>query len=301
MTGRRSAATLLALMPESQDSEQGALLMDELPARLACSELLAQVPGVVHGVTGRVAGLGAADGNVGYSAPRDAQDAWAMRRLWGRAVGVDADLLATVGQVHGAEVLRAGVNDAGRGARPDSGRVGLGDALITDQPGVALMTLHADCLPILLVDPDRPAVAAIHAGWRGTVADVVGKTIHAMEDAFGSRPERLLAFLGPGIGPCCYDVGTEVLGSWLEREEVAGTDPQVAVRATMTGTAFDLKMANSLLLRHAGVAEEHIDIHPDCTRCRGDRWFSHRGQGAGTGRFGALIAITASALVGETS
>ncbi len=276
------------------DLEQETSPVDMLATRLARSELLGQVPGVAHGVTGRVPNLGAAEGNVGYSPPRDAADAWRMRRRWCEAAGMNADLLATVGQVHGVEVLQASGRDAGRGARPDSGRVGLGDTLITDQPGVVLMTLHADCLPVLLVDPDRPAVAAVHAGWRGTVAGIVGRTVRAMTDAFGSHPGRLVAFMGPGIGPCCYEVGPEVVGAWMERGVVDGTDARWAIRATPTGATFDLKRANTLLLREAGVVEEHIDVHPDCTRCQGNHWFSHRGQGAGTGRFGAMISITAS-------
>lgn len=301
MTGLCSSVNRLASTFAPAGSEQEFPPADGLVNRLAHSELLGRVPGVVHGVTGRVPGLGTADGNVGYSSPRDPDDAWAMRRLWCHAVGLDANRLATVGQVHGVEVIRAGASDAGRGARPGSGRVGLGDALITDQPGVAVMTLHADCLPVLLVDPDRPAVAAVNAGWRGTVADVVGTTVRAMRDAFGSHPEGLLAFLGPSIASCCYEVGPEVIGLWADRGLVAGQDPRIAIRATETGTAFDLKAANSLLLRDAGVTENHIDVHPDCTRCQSDRWFSHRGQGAGTGRFGAMIAITEPVSSGETS
>ncbi len=300
MTGRHSSVIDTGKTSRSDRSERVAVAEDLLATRLAQSVLLGQVPGVTHGITGRVAGLGEADGNVGFSAPRDAADAWAMRRLWCQAAGLDADALATVGQVHGAEVVRADSSDAGRGARPGSGRVGIGDALITDQPGILLMTLHADCLPVLLVDPDRPAVAAVHAGWRGTVGGVVGATVRAMGSAFGSQPERILAFLGPGVGPCCYEVGPEVVDAWTGRGVIAGTDPRRAIASTGTGSTFDLTAANGLLLREAGLAEEHIDVHPDCTRCRGDRWFSHRGQGTGTGRFGAMIAITASGRLGGT-
>ena len=253
------------------------------------SRLLDGVPGVVHGLTRRVPGLGDADGNLGYSAPRDAVDAWEMRRRWSAAIGVDPERLAAAGQVHGADAIRVATTDAGRGARPGSGRVGLADALLTDEPGVALLSLHADCLPLLLVDPVRPAVAVVHAGWRGTVADVAAAAVRAMTIHYGSRPADLLAFLGPAIGPCCYEVGPDVAAAWRAR-----ADGAEAVALTPTGDRwiFDLAAANAHLLLRAGLAPEHLERSGVCTRSAGDAWFSHRGQGPTTGRFGAIIALT---------
>lgn len=255
------------------------------------SGLLASVPGVVHGFTRRVPGMGTADGNVGYSQPRDKDDAWAARRAWSEAIGVDSALLVTVGQVHGNAVLRARAGDAGIGARPDSGRVGLADALVTNEPGPVLFSLHADCLPLLLVDPGGGgrgvAIAAVHAGWRGTVADVAGETVGTMAAAFGSQPEEMLAFIGPTIGACCYEVGEDVAGAWI------ATDPDgdEALSATTERTTLDLVRANALLLRRAGLQTGHIERSGVCTRCAGGSWFSHRGQGPTTGRFAAVIAL----------
>jgi len=255
------------------------------------SALLSTVPGVVHGFTRRVRGVGRADGNVGYSPPRDKADAWAMRQAWALAIGVDAAKLTTAGQVHGNAVLRVGDGDAGVGAMPDSGRLGLGDALVTDRPGPVLFSLHADCLPLLLVDPGggarRPAVAAVHAGWRGTVADVAGETVRAMGAAFDSRPEEVLAFIGPTIGPCCYEVGEEVAEAW----RAALPDGAAALVETDGGIRFDLVRANTLLLARAGLRTGHVERSGICTRCDGDAWFSHRGQGPATGRFAAVIAL----------
>jgi YfiH family protein len=256
------------------------------------SELLDSLPGIVHGVTRRVPGLGLADGNVGFSAPRDRADAWDMRRRWCAALGLEAAKLVTLGQVHGAEVHLATAAHAGWGAQSGSTQIGLGDGLATDDPGPVLMTLHADCLPLLFVDPGvgrrGPAVAVAHAGWRGTVADIAGRTIAVMAAAFGTRAEDLHVALGPAIGACCYDVGDEVVRAWRAR---AGADAAVAITSNGDCHWFSLTQANALLLQRAGVRPERIEANEICTRCHGEDWFSHRGQGAATGRFGAMIAV----------
>lgn len=257
------------------------------------SELLSSLPGIRHAVTGRAPGLGQADGNIGYSAPRDRDDAWAMRKHWCGLAGLDAERLVTLGQIHGAVVHRVRREDAGRGAKPGSNQIGLGDALITNEPGVILMTLHADCQALLFVDPGSetrgPAVGVAHAGWRGTVADVAGQTVTAMAQAFGTRPQDLFVSVGPAIGGCCYTVGAEVIDAW---RAIAGVAWPVAV-SQREPAHFSLEHANAWLLRRAGVPQERIEVNAVCTRCdaNGERWFSHRGQGASTGRFGALITI----------
>jgi purine-nucleoside/S-methyl-5'-thioadenosine phosphorylase / adenosine deaminase len=252
------------------------------------SRRLSSVPGIVHGVTFRVSGLGNADGNVGLGAPLDATDAWAMRQAWASAIGFELTTIVGLRQVHGSNVCVATAADAGKGATPGSEPAASADALITNDPGVTLMTLHADCLPILVVDPDLPAVAAIHSGWRGTVADVAGSTIKAMQANFGSDPSRLAAFLGPSIGPCCYQVGDEVANAWNSRNGHQSSQALVKKQGEWT---LDLRAANSQLLVSAGLNEANIEISDVCTKCNGDNWFSHRGQGPDTGRFAAFIAI----------
>lgn len=256
------------------------------------SELLSGIPGVVHGLTHRVEGMGKADGNVGYSTPRDKQDAWEMRRLWCEAIGVEPDKMVLVGQVHGADVFEALPVHQGMGSSPDRPQAGYADALITDQPDLVLTTLHADCQPILLVDPERPAVAAIHAGWRGTVEDVAGATVRAMHDVFGSDPANILAYLGPGIGGCCNEVGPEVTAAWRDQAHDLGPLAELAVTIPSIREHLDIPRANALLLQRAGVQPEHIEISSICTKCSTDDWFSHRGQGAKTGRQASMIMLT---------
>lgn len=255
------------------------------------SELLGRIPGIVHGLTYRVPGMGKAEGNIGYSGGRDREDAWAMRRQWAEAIGFDIELMVNVGQVHGNEVIRAYAEDAGRGAAPGTQVIGHADALVTDAPNVFLSTMHADCQPILLVDPARPAVAAVHAGWRGTVADIAGNAVRAMQREFGSDPADLIAYLGPAIGGCCNEVGDEVIDAW--KAIAADMGPLVELAITKPGVKhhFDVPRANSLLLQRAGVVPEHMEVSPICTKCEVDWWFSHRGQGAAAGRQAAFIGI----------
>lgn len=246
------------------------------------SRLLLEIPNLAHGVTRRVEGLGKANGNLGYTAPRDREDAREMRRLWSRALGVDPDLLRGLHQVHGAEACVA------RREIPEPIVSPQADALITGDRGLPLLTLHADCMPIILCDPMAPAIASVHAGWRGTTLDIAGKTVARMVGELGARPERMTAFLGPAIGGCCYEVGADVFDAW---DAISGAHEADAIRPTGERWLLDLEIANRWLLRRAGILDARIESSGVCTRCGGAEWFSHRGQGALTGRYGSIVAL----------
>jgi YfiH family protein len=252
------------------------------------SRILSTLPFVAHGITRRVEGLGTAEGNVGYGSPRDRQQAWEMRDAWCGAIGLDAAKIVTVNQIHGRDALVARRQDAGRGARPGSSPLGEADALISAVPGVVLMTLHADCLAILLCDPEVPVVAAVHAGWRGTVAGVTARTVQEMVRRFGADPDRTIAYLGPTNRDCCYEVGEEVIDGWLRYDPL---DAAGAVTRRESRWHFDVAAANQWTLLQEGLRLVHIEASGICTECRADQWFSHRAQGPDTGRFGALIGL----------
>ena len=213
-------------------------------------------------------------------------------------MGFVPEHLVTLGQIHGRDVHVATEAHAGHGATPGSAQIGLGDALVTNQIGPVLMTLHADCQPVLVVDPGAgrrgPAVGVAHAGWRGTVANIVGATLAVMAAAFGTRADDVHVVLGPAIGRCCYDVGDDVANAW---RQIAGADAGEALEDGQSGHRgslrhrFSLTAANALLLERAGVRAANVETSAICTKCDGDHWFSHRGQGAQTGRFGAMISI----------
>jgi YfiH family protein len=204
-------------------------------------------------------------------------------------IGVDAGTLVIPRQVHGGDVAIANAEDAGAGAAPGSTLFADADAIVTYQPDVSLMTTHADCLPILMYAPRSRVIGAVHAGWRSTVANVAGNTVSAMSATFGVRPDDIHAFFGPVICASCYEVGADVVEAWnqLDRGDTAG-----AIDRNAESTTFDLIAANRSVLRTAGVPIAQIEHSDACTKCQGDRWFSHRGQGPLTGRFGSIIALS---------
>ena len=158
------------------------------------------------------------------------------------------------------------------------------DALITNNPGTALVVFTADCTPILLWDEKTGAVGAVHAGWRGTAQNIAGKTVAAMCSQLGCQVQNIHAAIGPNIGPCCFQTDAEVPQALL-----AAFGPETAALIRQTGEKFypDLKKINALALQKAGVRQ--IDISTDCTVCQPDRFWSHRVHGPGRGSQGAII------------
>jgi len=188
-----------------------------------------------------------------------------------------------------------------------------GDALITREPGVLLTIQTADCIPILLADTRERAVAAIHSGWRGTAQRIAEKALGRMQMEFGTRPQDVLAALGPGIGGCCYEVGHEVVKEFtakfssardwftgpFDALENGNNDPNWLPWLTMRppGHAppaprahLDLLAANRAILTGAGIAPKNIFSSGFCTACRGDLFFSYRREHT-TGRLMAAIGI----------
>ncbi len=252
------------------------------------SSAIGRLPFVRHGITGRVPGLGRADGNISYSEPRDPVEAWEMRQLWCRQMGIDPATLVTAHQVHGNSVGVVPRSSAGVGSAPGSGLFGKFDSLVTNEPNVAVMMTHADCLAVVICDPQTRAVGVIHAGWRGTVADVTGAAVRTMIESFASGPEEILAFIGPGICANCYEVGDEVFDGWHDAMPQGG---DTAIRRPNGRWHFDLAEANRLQLRAAGVRGDAIEQSHICTKCSQNSWFSHRAQGPATGRFASIITV----------
>ncbi len=158
------------------------------------------------------------------------------------------------------------------------------DALITNNVGTALVVFTADCTPILLWDSATGAVGAVHAGWRGTAADIAGKTVRKMVAEFGCDPRNIRAAIGPNIGACCFETDSDVPTAILE---TFGNEANSFIIKSGEKYHVDLKSVNALALRRAGV--ESIEISDDCTMCQPDRFWSHRVTGMNRGSQGAII------------
>ncbi len=243
---------------------------------------LARCDGLIHGVFTRLGGvsfLPFAELNVSRCVGDDPQAVEANLALICEALGISPENLVTAKQVHGAEVAVVGPKTMGK-AIPEA------DALVTDVPGVFLMLRFADCVPIALCDPLRRAVGLVHAGWRGTINELVRKAVSTMEEAYGCHPSDMVAGIGPSIGPCCYRVGEE-LGR-LVKEKL--TDwPLLLRREEDRSLYLDLWEANRRQLVEAGI--ERIEVAGICTACHSDEFFSHRAEGGRTGRFAVVIGM----------
>ncbi|MBI2620334.1 MAG: peptidoglycan editing factor PgeF [Ignavibacteriales bacterium] len=209
--------------------------------------------------------------NMSYRVGDEASNVDENRRRFFQALGVSAERLAVPQQCHSARVLLADT----------PGTFDAVDGLVTDRSDLWLSVSVADCVPVFLFDVKKKAVAGIHAGWRGSAADIVGRGVHLMETEFSCVPSDLIAFVGPSAGPCCYEVGGEVAeqfgdGALLRRD----------------GKLFlDLKaVARGQLLRK-GVERENIEVSPFCTICSHELFHSFRRDGNRSGRMLGIIGL----------
>jgi YfiH family protein len=268
-----------------------------------------------HGFSTRRGGLSrayCADGapgelNLGFTPGDERETVLRNRRLLAEAVsGSAATPLITLKQIHSNLALLARAEDASR-ENPRKA-----DGLITDEPGLLIGIQTADCIPVLVADRRRHVVAAFHAGWRGTVSRIVESGVGRMRLQFGSRPEDLIAAIGPGIGPCCFAVGEEVLSEFESQfayarelfREVYDSDPirrkypmlfltQRAPGHSPIGPSLhlDLVEANRHQLLAAGLKPQSIQLIGGCTSCQRELFFSHRASQGYAGRMMSVIGI----------
>ncbi|MCB0211248.1 MAG: peptidoglycan editing factor PgeF [Anaerolineae bacterium] len=198
-----------------------------------------------------------------------------------QAAGVDPEQTVSSHLIHGADV--ATIDQTNR-----QKVIGQADALITAEPAIYLFMRFGDCTPLLFFDPVRRAVGLSHAGWRGTMQNVAGATVAAMINQLGCQAENIIAVVGPAIGPCCYEVGPDVLAA--ADQAFDAPEQFFTQQSNRAGHAhFNLGAANQQQLLEAGVT--HIIQSNMCTACRTDDFFSHRAENGQTGRFGVIIGI----------
>lgn len=208
------------------------------------------------------------------------------RRLCG-AVGIDINDLVLSKQTHTNNVKIVTKQDCGTGYyKPSFQDV---DGLVTNEPGVALVTQYADCTPLLFCDPVKRVCATSHAGWRGTVSQIGKVTVEKMVDKFGCDPSDIIAAIGPCICEKCYEVDTPVLDAFME----SGIDVNGVFREGRDENHFMLNLvqANKNILLSAGIREENIDISDICTCCNSKELHSHRATSGKRGNLAAIIEL----------
>ena len=217
---------------------------------------------------------------------------FATRR--GRLEDVIAAPVARLKQVHGADVLvlPGGEEDRSPFLHPKVDRRPRADALVTSAPGSAVAVAVADCLPVLMADPAMRVVAAVHAGWRGLAAGVIENAIETMATDFGVTPADLVVGIGPAIGPCCFEVGDEVVDAFEARGY--GDEARVVSNVAVGRPYCDLPAVAAAILASLGVLAENVASTGLCTKCNSDWLWSYRQDGDIAGRMVCGISLPAS-------
>ena len=270
----------------------GAVEPSSLPRQPIVGCRFASFAGVTHGISSRHGGVSPAPLdtlNVSFAVGDEPARVVENRRRLAAALGADLSEMVFAQQVHGPVVGRVGVADRGRGTGIGEPSVPATDALITAEPGVYLALTFADCVPMLFYAPGRRVVGIAHGGWRGTLAGIAAQAVRAMTAEFGVDPGDLRVGIGPSIGPCCYEVGEDVLS--IARQTLP--QPGRAIVDRLPRRHLDLWESNQQMLVSAGVDRWHVEVAGACTVCHRDRYFSHRGDSGHSGRFAAVIGLEA--------
>ena len=250
---------------------------------------------IVHAISTRLSGVSAAPFdslNLALHVGDDREKVLQNRRLFANSLNLNFNDIVTPNQVHGDKVLRVDESYRGRGALDYDNAVKETDAIITNTPNLPLMLCFADCVPVIFVDVDNKAVGIAHAGWKGTMSKIAVKTLMAMTDEFGTDPTKCLAGIAPSIGPCCYEVGENVIDAC--KKAFPNHIDELLIKRD--GKVFvDLWNANQIQLIEAGMRIENIEVARECTCCKSSWYFSYRAAKNSskdeTGRIAAIISI----------
>lgn len=245
---------------------------------------------VPHGFSTRLGGV--SEGylsslNLGFRRGDEPENVRENYRRFCAATGTDMGRIVTTNQIHGDLVRPV----TGADAKADllEPCAVEADGLVTDEPGLTLTVFSADCVPILLHDPVRGVVAAVHAGWRGTAAAIAARAVEIMTARYGCRPGDIRAAIGPAIGACCFETDGDVPEA-MERSLGGLATP--CIQSVGQGRyRVELKVINQKILVNAGLSEQLIDISQDCTCCAHDRYWSHRYTKGARGSQAAVIML----------
>ena len=247
--------------------------------------------GAAHGFSTRLGGVSPAPWdslNLGANRGDAAERVEENFRRFCAALGTSADAVIKNHQVHSDRIRTVTQSDV----LPSPELPGQVDAdgLVTDVPGLCLTIFSADCIPVLLYDPKKRVIAAAHAGWRGTAQGIAARAAQRMQQEYGCAPEDILAAIGPGISPCCFETHSDVPDG-LQAGLAQNARPFIRPLDREGKFSVDLKGANARWLELAGVAPQNIAICPACTCCDETTFWSHRRQGTTRGSMAAMIQL----------
>ncbi len=237
------------------------------------SEILSQFPALLFGMSTADRGMnnGTFGFNLSFNVDDDPRTVRENRKKFFDVLGIPESLAAFARQHHTSNIISV----------DQPGVIDQCDGLMTDQKKIFLVISVADCTPVFLFDAKKHVIAGIHAGWRGTAANIVGKSIVRMGSEFGTVPDDIVAFIGPSAGKCCYEVGNEVAMQFPQECRVDKGNGKYLL---------DIKQANVMQLLENGVLNSNIEVHPDCT-IHNRNYHSFRRDGVRSGRMFAVIGI----------
>lgn len=247
---------------------------------------------VAHGFSTRLGGVSKGpytSMNFSFTRGDDREAVLENYRRMARALGVSVDRMVLSYQTHTTNIRKVTEEDAGKGVLRERDYKDV-DGLITNIPGITLVTFYADCVPLYFLDPVHRAIGLSHSGWRGTVNRMGRHTAEAMAREYGSKPEDLIACIGPSICAGCYEVGEEVADEF-KREFSLQYHQEILTAKGNKKYQLDLWKANEIVLREAGIDKNNISVTNLCTHCNPDLLFSHRRSGEDRGNLSAFLAL----------
>ena len=247
---------------------------------------------VRHGFSTRLGGVSEgclSSMNLSFTRGDDLEKVRENFRRMGMAIGFETKDLVLSDQTHTTNVRLVTEADRGKGFDRERDYTDV-DGLITDTPGLMLVTIYADCVPLYFVDPVHKAVGLSHSGWKGTVHRIGKVTLERMKEAFGTRPEDVQAAIGPSICQDCYEVSEDVARAFMD-EFADQLDDRLVYRKGNGKYQLNLWNANERILLEAGIRPEHLSITNICTCCNHELLFSHRASHGQRGNLGAFLGL----------
>jgi len=246
---------------------------------------------VEHGISTRLGGV--SEGflgsmNLSYTRGDDPAHVDENYRRIAAAIGVKPEHMVCTHQTHTTNVRIVTREDAGKGVTREKDYTDV-DGLITNVPGICLVTFYADCVPLLFLDPVKKVVASSHSGWRGTVNRMGQVTVEKMQKEFGCDPKNILACVGPSICQDCYEVSEDVASAFAK--EFSGHECEILIEKGGGKYQLDLWKSNEIVLRDAGILPEHLAVTNLCTCCNPNLLFSHRESHGKRGNLGAFLKL----------